>query len=545
MNKKRTRSVLRIFVRTAACVIVTTAGAEAAVTITVDTSQNRRSISPYIYGVNWADDATVTALGGHIPLYRSGGNRWTGYNWENNASNSGTDWGPNSNDSYLSDSSVPGEAQRARIAAAHSRNAAALITIPIVDYVAADKSGLVYDVASPTNPRWRQSRPRKGSTLSLTPDTTDNYVNEDEHVNWVEHTFASARALGKQIFYSLDNEPALWPSTHPLIHPSGATYAEMQTRTIAAASMIKDLTPNAKVFGAVCYGFNEFINLQDAPDAAGRDYLNFIMDKWSEQETLQGRRIVDVLDLHWYPEATGGGVRICMSDSASPSSGEITARLQAPRSLWDSTYRETSWISDYLGSQRIRLIPRIKEQIAAHYPGTDLAFTEYYYGGANHISGALAQADVLGVFGREGVYAASLWGDVANYLLGGFAIFLNYDGAGHAVGDVSVSASNSDIAGASVYAMASSTDNTKLWVVAVNKTSSANMATLQITHAFPITASKVYRVTTGQSTPQAAGSVTVTNNQLSYSMPAYSVSTIELAVAAPQANPPRALRLRH
>jgi len=35
--------------------------------------------------------------------------------------------------------------------------------------------------------------------------------------------------------------------------------------------------------------------------------------------------------------------------------------------------------------------------------------TEYYYGGGDHISGGLAQADVLGILGREGVFAAALW----------------------------------------------------------------------------------------------------------------------------------------
>ena len=112
---------------------------------------------------------------------------------------------------------------------------------------------------------------------------------------------------------------------------------------------------------------------------------------------------MDVLDLHWYPEARGGGARV-IEDNNGPA--VAAARVQAPRSLWDPSYVETSWISLDARAGAIRLIPRMKEKIAAHYPGTGLAVTEYNYGGGGHISGALAQADVLGILGREGVFAA-------------------------------------------------------------------------------------------------------------------------------------------
>ena len=60
------------------------------------------------------------------------------------------------------------------------------------------------------------------------------------------------------------------------------------------------------------------------------------------ESTSAGRRLVDVLDLHWYPEARGGGVRITEADA---SAAVAAARVQAPRSLWDPGYAETSWIS--------------------------------------------------------------------------------------------------------------------------------------------------------------------------------------------------------
>src|SRR6185295_3319375 len=109
-------------------------------------------------------------------------------------------------------------------------------------------------------------------------------------------------------------------------------------------------------------------------------------------ERSAGRRLVDVLDLHWYPEARGGGVRVTEADS---SAAVAAARVQAPRSLWDPSYVETSWISQDAGVGAIRLLPRMREKIAAHAAGTLLAITEYNFGGGAHISGGLAQADAL------------------------------------------------------------------------------------------------------------------------------------------------------
>ena len=62
--------------------------------ITIDPNQDRTEISPYIYGVNQdIEEVKATAR-------RIGGNRLTGYNWENNASNAGSDW-RHSSDYYL------------------------------------------------------------------------------------------------------------------------------------------------------------------------------------------------------------------------------------------------------------------------------------------------------------------------------------------------------------------------------------------------------------------------------------------------------------
>ena len=160
-----------------------------------------------------------------------------------------------------------------------------------------------------------------------------------------------------------------------------------------------------------------------------------------------------VLDVHWYPEARGTK-RITEKDT-SPKT--VAARLQAPRSLWDPTFTEKSWITAQWGKP-IRLIPWLLELIAARYPGTKLAMTEYNFGAGDHISGGLAQADVLGIFGREGVYLGNYWGDgpgngdLPTYIESAFRLYRNYDGKRGKFGDTAVAATPADIAKASVYA---------------------------------------------------------------------------------------------
>jgi hypothetical protein len=187
-------------------------------------------------------------------------------------------------------------------------------------------------------------------------------------------------------------------------------------------------------------------------------------------EKASGRRLVDVLDVHYYSEARGGGKRVT-EEGENP--GLIAARIQSPRSLWDPTYVEDSWISrDVLGGKSVRLLPWLQELIEKNYPGTRLGMTEYYFGGGNHISGAIAQADVLGIFGREGVFAAALWplNNKQEYVQAAFDAYRNVDGRGRAVGDLSLPVEQPDPARLSVYAMSDSKQPGKVSLVMINKT---------------------------------------------------------------------------
>lgn len=490
------------------------------VRFTIRSDQDVRAISPLIYGTNSTRDLATNRQS----AIRLGGNRWTAYNWENNASNAGSDW-CYQNDGYLSSSNTPGAAITPTMDQARTAGATLVVTVPIVDYVAADKLGGC-DVRNTPNylqVRMRQNRHTKSGSLSLTPDASDGAVYQDEFVNWVRSS-----ANGVRVVFSLDNEPDLWSSTHPEVHPNPVTYSELATRNIDFARAVKRVWPAAKVSGPVNYGFYGFETLQGAPDAGSHgNFLDWWLQQMRAAEVANGVRLIDYLDLHWYPEARGGGIRITGTDTGA---AVVAARVQAPRSLWDPTYVEDSWITRDYGYGAIRLIPRMRDRIAVHYPGTALAFTEWNFGGGNHISGAVASADVLGIFGREGVALANFWELNGNesFAYAAFRAYRNYDGAGSTFGDTSIGAQSSDVPTATVYASQHSADPNKVVLVVINKATTTKMAGITVAHPQRFTRAKVWTITAGggANLVPAADLAAVDVNAFRYTMPALSVSVI-------------------
>jgi hypothetical protein len=501
---------------------------EPSVVFTIDPTQHARPISRYIYGVNRKLEGDWAGL----PFSRVGGNRLTAYNWTNNASNAGNDW-QFQNDGMLGDTNTPGEAYIAPIENASENHAGIVITVPINGYVAADKNGdgdVHKSGGDYLKTRFRPEHAAKGKAFTLTPDPASPIVYQDEMVNWIKTKFPYGQTDPlRPIFFSLDNEPDLWQSTHKEVHPEPVTYAEIVEKSTNYAKAIKAVEPKAKIFGAVNYGWNGYQTLQNAPDANGRDFQEFFLAQMKAAEKSAGKRLIDVLDMHWYPEANGGGKRIDEPDSGPEI---VAARLQAPRSLWDPTYTENSWIARDSTHGPIAMLPRMQQKIAANYPGTLLAITEYNYGGGGHISGAIAEADVLGIFGQQGVFAAAVWplAKDESFIAAGLKMFRNFDGKNAAFGDTSVQATTDNIADTSIYASVDSKNRGRMVLVAINKTARPLSAAIKIDNGPRYKKARVFQLTGNSATPHAAEPIQMTGPaHITYTMPAYSVSTIELA----------------
>lgn len=496
-------------------------------TMNVRWDTNVHPISPEIYGINFATGTQMDQDNLHSA--RSGGNRFSAYNWENNASNAGNDY-IFQNDGYLSASNVPGAAVAPLITDVSTRPVTAVVTIPIGNYVSADKNG-DGDVRNTPNylqTRFFQNFADHDGALSLVPNTSDQSVFQSEFVNWASVSYPTSK-----IAFMLDNEPDLWSSTHAEIWLTHPTYDDVTSRNAQFGAMIKRRVPNAKVVGYGGYGWNGFDTLQDAPDypAKGR-FVPYYLDQMRAAEAQYGQRVVDDMDIHWYPEAQGDGQRVT---SDCVTAGCVQARLQAPRSLWDSSYTETSWITQYSTLGPIQLLPRMMSDIANHYPGTALAINEWNYGACSHFSGGIASADVLGIFGRDGVGMANNWlGSPCEFVHGAFQVFGNYDMQGSAFGNTSIGATTTDPVLTSVYGAYDANNPNRVTVVAINKSDTAKTAGIRIAHPQNFKSAQVYVLSTagwsqfwGVAHPQVAASIqAVATNAFSYSMPPYSVSIL-------------------
>jgi hypothetical protein len=318
------------------------------------------------------------------------------------------------------------------------------------------------------------------------------------------------------------------------------TYDDFLARTFAYARAVKSVVPDAKVFGpgvATWVGYSTLGRWPTADPFYGRKFfLEVYLDKLRDAERASGQRLVDVLDLHWYPEMKTSDGRIT-TDAARQSPEMLEARVQAPRSLWDPNFNEKTWVSDNAGGP-IRLIPRIREMIAAHYPGTRIAITEYYFGRLGDISGGIAQADALGIFGREGVFAANLWPQVdasaspyggsyakaLAYAIGAFSAYRDYDGKGARFGDTGLAATSNDYRRSSVYASRDTFGRTVL--VAINKTGAALSAHIDLRRGPHPRVLRAYTLTSDGPRPVQQPDQVLGNGTVTYRMPPLSVSTL-------------------
>ena len=278
------------------------------------------------------------------------------------------------------------------------------------------------------------------------------------------------------------------------------------------------------------YGWAGYVNLQGATDsAADGDFIEWWLTQMAQAEQTAGKRLVDDLDLHWYPEATGGGNRI--TDNGT-SAAEVAAREQAPRSLWDSTYTETSWITQDSTMGPIDLIPRMMGKIASKYPGTHLSFTRVELRRAARTSAAASRRPTCsGSSARTGCS----WRRCGprrprpSPTRRSTSIETTTETASRSATPV-VSATTDDVPDSSVYAGLDSSDDTRLVLVAINKATTTKNAGIQIFHSVVYSKANIYTLTAAGGPMVVAGAPisAVAENAFQYAMPAQSVSVIEL-----------------
>jgi Glycoside hydrolase family 44 len=337
----------------------------------------------------------------------------------------------------------------------------------------------------------------------------------------------------------LDNEPELWNSTHLEVQgPNPVTSDNYIAKTISLTQSLKDQFPDVLIFGPVHYGFEGIYNWQGELSATPTGN-NWFPDKYlpaiKTASMTYGKPLVDVYDFHWYSEATdGSGNRITDLTGASLTAAQVQAIVQSPRSLWDTTYTENSWITADVLSGPIYILGRLQSRIASENPGMKLSITEYNNGGGQHIAGTIAQADNLGVFGAQNLFAANLWplNDTSPYILAGFRAFRDYDNNNSNFGDSALQSTSSNVANVVVYASTDSTTPGRVVFVAINRSTSSQVTAINgqalsgTAHLYQMTATSAQGQNPIQ--PVSAGTQAVSGSSLTVALPALSVTTIDI-----------------
>ena len=445
-----------------------------AIAITVDAAAGRHKIDPRIYGLAYATTAQLRDL--HAPTNRMGGNNTSRYNWKVNADNRANDW---YFESIPDASAVPGERGDTFVANSRAGGAEPLLTVPMVDWVArvgakreklASFSVAKYGAQQKTDPYSADAGNglhADGKPVTGNDPADANVRNSVElQQEWVRHLVQAHGAAGKGGVrtYLLDNEPGIWHGTHRDIMPVGIKAEALRDRILAYAAAIKSVDPGAQVVAPEEWGWSGYIyspydhwyggahGWTHLPERngvlGGRDFMPWLLDQLRRDNAKTGRRLVDIFTAHIYPQ--GGEFGTDMSDAMQDR------RSRSTRSLWDPNYKDESWINE-----KIRLIPRLKEWVKENYPGTEIGITEYNWGAESHINGATAQADIFGIFGREGLDMANRWTTPAtdSPAYNAIKLYRNYDGRGSAFGDISVRAALPDTDALAAFAAVRSSDH--------------------------------------------------------------------------------------
>ena len=559
--------------------------------LTVDVSAQTHPINPLIYGMNGWQLSSSSGSAAHISVDRFGGDATSRYNYQLDVTSSASDW-------YFENNLLPGGtgqedtgAFNAQVETDQKIGAKTLGTVPVNGWVARNSSSCSFPVA--TYPGQLEVDSNRGCGNGVYPQGTAGCTSSSGCIitgndptatstaidgatwasGWVKYLvgkFGKASNGGVAI-YDLDNELSWWDAVHRDVHPKPFTYDEVTNNGISVAAAIKSADPTAEVSGPVMdYWWAYFYSKQDIESGwstgpcyepwqnpadrtahGGVPFIEYYLQQFAAAEKTGGARLLDYVDLHSYfvaddPQNPGQSLGFALAGNTVAQQ----ARLNSTRVFWDPAYTDPNYSqpnyvtdANYTANctvplQAPQVIPMMKNWVAKDYPGTKLAITEYNWGGQEHINGALAQADILGIFGREGLDVGTLWGapDPVQQAPGlmAFEVFRNYDGNGAAFGDVAISSTSANQSQLSIYGALRTADQT-VTIMVINKTYGDLAATVAIANLpATTTAAKEYLYSStnlNAIVPQASVTVTppggsATASSISATFPAQSITLL-------------------
>jgi hypothetical protein len=447
-------------------------------------------ISPLIYGV------AKGAPGLGETAHRVGGNTSSRLNWDlGGVWNTGSDWyfenvqgTPNGIADWIEDD--------------HAKGFKMAVTVPMLGWVAKDTVSVGFPIAKFGAQRALDSGRQAGDgfkpdgtpLVPEAPSITSVAAPPEVIRRWIDGVRKRDAARGARgvWMYILDNEPDLWHVTHRDVHPDPIGYDELLDRTIRYGTVIREADPEAVLAGPASWGWSGyFYSAKDLvkgwqQHADRRSHGDVPLLAWylralADHEKKTGVRLLDVLDVHFYPQG-----KDVYGKGAKTDAETAALRLRSTRALWDVTYRDESWID-----KPVYLLPRLKEWVQQNYPDRGISIGEWSFGAEDHMSGGLAVAEALGRFAQYGITSAFYWFDIpaATPAFHAFRAFRNFDGKGGRFLDQSIPTQTSqgvslfaskDASGSHIVAIALNLDPTNAVSAEIDLSSCGGVASRKV-----------------------------------------------------------------
>jgi hypothetical protein len=385
------------------------------VTITVNATQGKRAVSPYIYGRNNTFDqpAQFYKDAGLRFTRCNGGNNATKYNWRQKIT-SHPDW-------YNNVYGCDWDAQSQQIATDHP-DMQVMWAFQLIGRVASSTNYNFNDWGFNHSQYWFGVGQNlagggipdttSGATKALKEGDTALYTKPwpaDSTVAILNHWFGSGGlGLNKNqfLYWNMDNEPDVWDGTHDDVMPTLISASEFMDRFIEVAKKAKALFPEIKICGPVTTSEWQWYKWGSQGITINGKYycwLEYFIKRCADEEKASGVRVLDVVDLHNYPYA---------------QNGDIDA-LQLHRMYYDTTY-------DYPGANGLKTInggwdnsqtkeyifKRINDWLTEYFGpnnGITLGISEWSPASSDPNVASVVYGSHLGTFANNGVEYFTPW----------------------------------------------------------------------------------------------------------------------------------------
>jgi hypothetical protein len=305
-----------------------------AVTITVDAAAGRRPVSPWIYGRNnsLSDDPAAPVASATWQLYRdaglrmlreNGGNNATKYNWRRKLI-SHPDW---YNNVYDHDWDFLAKSLQDSLSGAQG-----LMAFQLLGKTASNKNNNFNDYAYNQSQSWSGTRQNLAGGGIVNPAGGDSALKNGDPtlylMDWpadstaaiLDHWFgADGAGIDSNcfVYWNMDNEPEIWVSTHDDAAPAGITAEEFMQKYFAVAKAARRSYPGIKLAGFVAcnewqwYAWdNTVITVTENGVQKNYVWAEYFIKRIGEEQKASGTRLLDVMDFHFYPGTSDAGLTL-------------------------------------------------------------------------------------------------------------------------------------------------------------------------------------------------------------------------------------------